>query len=88
MGIRKTRTTSFRKVRSGFAVTKNTVKKTSAYVDPLQAKENEQGKRGRGIDPASFMNRKQKKAWRRLSPAKKKHSRGDIPECFFLSVYL
>ena len=72
MGIRKTRNTSFRKVRSGFAVTKYVVKKTSAYVDPLQAKEREQERGGGGIDPASFMNRKQKKAWRRLSPEKRR----------------
>ena len=72
MGIRKSRTTTFRRVRSGFATSKHVVKKTSAYVDPLQAKEREQESSGRSIDPASFMTRKQKKAWRRLSPAKRR----------------
>ena len=72
MGIRKSRTTTFRRVRSGFATSKHVVKKTSAYVDPLHAKEREQESSGRTIDPASFMTRKQKKAWRRLSPAKRR----------------
>lgn len=72
MGIKKSRLTSFRRIRSGFAVTKDTVKKTTAYVDPLQAKEREEKAKGKTIDPASFMTRKQKKAWRRLSPAKRK----------------
>ena len=72
MGIRKSRTTTFRRVRSGFATSKHLVKKTSAYVDPLHAKEREQEQAGRSIDPASFMTRKQKKAWRRLSPAKRR----------------
>ena len=72
MGIRKSRSTSFRRVRSGFAVTKNIVKRTSAYVDPLQARENEERAKGKTIDPASFMNRKQRKAWKRLSPAKRR----------------
>ena len=72
MGIRKSRDTTFRRVRSGFATTKHVVKKTSAYVDPLQEKEKEQESSGRSIDPASFMNRKQKKAWKRLSPAKRR----------------
>ena len=64
MGIRKSRITTFRRVRSGFSTSKHVVKKTSAYVDPLQAKEREQESSGRTIDPASFMTRKQKKAWR------------------------
>ena len=72
MGIRKSRITTFRRVRSGFATSKHVVNKTSAYVDPLQAKEREQESSGRSIDPASFMTRKQKKAWRRLSPAKRR----------------
>ena len=74
MGIRKTSQSSFRRVRSGFAVSRHVVRKTSARIDPLLSKEEDQGQRntGGGIDPARFMSRKQKKAWRRLSPAKRR----------------
>ena len=72
MGIRKKKDTSFKRVRSGFAVSRHVVRKTSARIDPLLVKEEEEQKPGRGADPSRFMTRKQKKAWRRLSPAKRR----------------
>ena len=71
MGIQKTKETSFRRVRSGFAVSRYAVRKSSEHIDPLAEKEEgtEQGER---VDPSRFMNRKQRKAWRRLSPAKRR----------------
>ena len=62
MGIRKTNQSSFRHVRSGFAVSRHVVRKTSSQIDPLATKEEEQQKPGGSIDPSRFMTRKQKKS--------------------------
>ena len=72
MGIRQTHQSSFRRVRSGFAISRHVVRKTSAQIDPLVTKEEEEKKPGGNVDPSRFMTRKQKKAWRRLSPAKRR----------------
>ena len=73
MGIRKTSQSSFRRVRSGFAVSRHVVRRTTASIDPLAAgEESGKGKSQGSVDPSRFMSRKQKKAWRRLSPAKRR----------------
>ncbi|MBQ6392345.1 MAG: CHAP domain-containing protein, partial [Eubacterium sp.] len=72
MGIRKSKESSFHRVRSGFALSHHVVRKTSAQIDPLLTSEEDQRKQEGKVDPTRFMTRKQKKAWRRLSPAKRK----------------
>ena len=59
MGIRKTNQSSFRHVRSGFAVSRHVVRKTSSQIDPLVTKEEEQQKPGDSIDHSQFMTKKQ-----------------------------
>ena len=72
MGIRKTKESSFHRVRSGFALSRHMVRKTSAKIDPMLDSEDSRMEQGGRVDPTRFMNQKQKKAWRRLSPAKKR----------------
>ena len=85
MGIRQTSQSSFRRVRSGFAVSRHVIRKTSSQIDPLLSKEEDQsqGSTGGSIDPARFMSRKQKKAWRRLSPAKRRQYIKRARKAFF-----
>ena len=73
MGIQKSKIANIKSVRSGFAVSHHVIRKSKASIDPLQSGEKKNSKHGRGIDPSRFMNRKQRKAWKRLSPQKRKH---------------
>ncbi len=73
MGIQKSKIANIKSVRSGFAVSHHVIRKSKASIDPLQSGEKKTSKNGRGIDPSRFMNRKQRKAWKRLSPQKRKH---------------
>ena len=69
MGIQKTKESSFRRIRSGFAISRHVVRKSSEHIDALN---NDEKRAGEGVDPSLYMNRKQKKAWKRLSPAKRR----------------
>ena len=73
MAIKKSRVTSIRKVNSGFAISRDVIRRTSSSIDPLHTKGEESTDRRRGVDPSRFMTRKQRKAWKRLSPQKRKH---------------
>ena len=71
MEIQQTKESSFRRTRSGFAVSRHVVRKSSEHIDLLSSRE--EGKEPGGkVEPSRFMNRKQKRAWKRLSPAKRR----------------
>ena len=66
MGIKKSRDSTFTVVKSGFQISKDGIRRTGRYADPMgQEKEEEEQ------DPVQFLPKKLQKKWMRLPESKK-----------------